>query len=270
MSSAATPTRIIDVGAIRVTVLSDGHMTLPKQMFTGLSAAEEVALPPAITVGANLWLIETGARTVLVDTGSGDTLRQMFPETGGALPFLAERPVTDIVLTHMHPDHIGGLKDDPFPEARIHVSDAEWLFWTAPGLADKVPLEKRDTVKLIQAIAAPLNSRVLRHEGKTDLGDGLTLVPLPGHTPGHSGLRIESAGERLFIVTDAVIAAEIHFAHPEAGYALDVDHDAVVTTRKALLTEAADAGTRIAACHLPFPGTGRVRREGSAFAFIAD
>lgn len=264
-------THSLTLGAAKVTIISDGDLQLPIQMFAGLPDGAKAALPPALTVGANIWLIEIGARKILVDTGSGDNLKRRFPRSGESLAILRNLTVTDVVLTHLHPDHIGGLKgDNPFPGAAIHVSDAEWGFWTTPGLADNVPPENKDTVLLVQSIAAPLDSRVTRHRGETGLGDGLTLVPLPGHTPGHSGLRISSEGKTLFIIADTVIAEDIHFAEPGVGYALDHDVGVAAQTRSATLAKLVADGTRIAATHLPFPGTGRVRAKGDAFTFEAD
>ena len=144
----------------------------------------------------------------------------MFPATGQALEAVSGEAITDIVLTHMHADHLGGLLGGGFAGVRVHVPKPEWEFWTQAGLADAVPEEQRPMIELVQAVAASFADRVVTHEGAADLGEGLTLMPLPGHTPGHAGLRLRSGGEELLIAGDAVISGQVHFAEPDAGYAL--------------------------------------------------
>ncbi|WP_264210774.1 MBL fold metallo-hydrolase [Leisingera thetidis] len=258
----------LSVGQISLTVFDDGHFDLPLEYFSGLSGDLSQRLSAPLTIGANLWQIDTASRRVLVDTGSGQALRQMFPATGQALEVVSGEAITDIVLTHMHADHLGGLLGGGFSGVRVHVSKPEWKFWTQAGLADAVPEEQRPMIEMVQAVAASFADRVVTHEGAADLGEGLTLVPLPGHTPGHTGLRLRSGGEELLIVGDAVISGQVHFSEPDAGYALDSDADAAAATRRALLADAAQSGTPIAATHLPFPGLGRVEAEGDAWRFV--
>ena len=121
-------------------------------------------------------------------------------------------------------------------------------------------------ISALQLLAA--RHRVVLHEGAADLDEGLSLKPLPGHTPGHIGLRLQSEGEELLIAGDALISGAVHFAEPDVAYALDSDAAAASATRRALLAEAAQSGTPIAATHLPFPGLGRVEVEGDAWRFV--
>lgn len=258
----------LTVGQIRLTVFDDGHFDLPLEYFSGLSEDLASRLSAPLTIGANLWLIEAGSRRVLVDTGSGAALQQMFPATGQALAQIAGEEITDIVLTHMHADHLGGLMGGGFAGAKVHVSKPEWAFWTQKALADAVPEDQRPMIEMVQALAASFADRVVLHEGAADLGEGLSLKPLPGHTPGHIGLRLHSGGEELLIAGDALISGAVHFAEPDVAYALDSDAAAAAATRRALLAEAAQSGTLIAATHLPFPGLGRVEAEGDAWRFV--
>jgi len=266
----------VTVGDATVSMLSDGYFELPTAFFTG---AEDAALQAAgnpIEIGATVWLIRTGTRTILVDTGSGQALSAMFPTVGKLDALLAadginKADVTDIVLTHMHADHIGGLADPDaggFSNATIHVSADEWAFWTNPELRNAVPQADQPMIDLLQSIAGPVADRVIPHAGETDLGDGLTLVPLAGHTPGHSGVRITGQGDdSLFLIGDAIISGALQFENPNVHYALDADPDQAAATRIAVLNALADSGALFSATHLAYPGTGRVTRSGDGFAF---
>jgi len=161
-----------------------------------------------IRAGANVWVISTGDRRVLVDTGSGVFLKERFPDTGQlgdtfGVNDIRHEDITDIVLTHMHADHIGGLIHTDrslFQRAKIHVAEAEWAFWTAPALARAVPDDMKPLVALLQTVADLVKDQVVPHQGETDLGDGLSLVPAPGHTLGHSTVRVEDGGARFMIL----------------------------------------------------------------------
>ncbi|MEM9394144.1 MAG: MBL fold metallo-hydrolase [Pseudomonadota bacterium] len=254
------------IGEVRVTVWNDGQFDLPSEYFFGVP--NSVTLGETVPAGANLWLIETGNRRVLVDTGSGQALKARFPATGAALADLSQEAVTDIVLTHMHADHIGGLMSQDWGGVPIHLAQAEWAFWTAPGLLEATPEASKPMVEMIQTGALGFADRVVIHEGESDLGDGLHLVPLPGHTPGHSGLRMASGADSLLIVGDAVISEAIQFAHVDVGYALDSDAARAADTRARVFAEVAASGERIAATHLPFPGVGTVEKDGDGWRFV--
>ncbi|MEM8591706.1 MAG: MBL fold metallo-hydrolase [Pseudomonadota bacterium] len=273
--SFAAELATLNVGATRVSVLSDGHFDIPPAFFTGASDEALAAVGSPIEIGANVWLVQVGARRVLIDAGSGQALAAMFPTVGKLDMLLAAEglnkgDIDDIVLTHMHADHIGGLMGpdaNGFTSARIHVAAAEWAFWTNPDLASLVPDDQKPLVELVQAIAAPLADRVVTHDGEADLGDGLTLVPLPGHTAGHSGVRISSGDNELLIVADAIISQELQLADPSISYALDSDPDLARTTREALLAELSATSGLFASTHFAYPGIGRVARAGDGYGF---
>lgn len=258
----------IMIGDTEVTIFDDGHFVLPAAYFGNVPDAIE--LEDTVEIGANLWVLKNGERLILVDTGSADALKARFPQTGMAWPSLQGIAPTDIVLTHMHADHIGGFMDPAsFADATIHVSRAEWEFWTNPALVNAVPEDNRPMVQMIQSVADGIKDRVKLHDGAGELAPGIAFVPLPGHTPGHSGLRLHGDSGDLVIVADAIISAAMQFTAPSVTYALDGDADAAVATRRALLQSAATDGTMIAATHFAFPGLGTVSQEGDAFRFSA-
>jgi glyoxylase-like metal-dependent hydrolase (beta-lactamase superfamily II) len=267
----------LKIGTTTVSMLSDGHFEIPAAFFQGAGDAAVAAAGDPIDIGATVWLVRDDDRVVLVDTGSGAALSEMFPTVGKLDALLAAEgiekdAITDIILTHMHADHIGGLMGPNaggFRNATIHVAEAEWVFWTDPGLPATAPEADKPMIDLLQSIAAPLADRVKTYTGEADLGSGITLEPLVGHTPGHSGVRIIAEnGEELFIVGDAIISEALQFTNPKISYALDSDPEQAIATRTKLLGQLADTETVFSATHLSYPGTGRVTRNGEGFVFV--
>lgn len=263
-----TRTHTLSFGNFELTVFDDGSFTLPAEYFANVPASVSEGLAETLTIGANLWYIRTGDRRILVDTGSANALKAVFAETGQAWDDLNQKTPTDIVLTHMHADHLGGFAEGTiFPDAKVHVAKAEWEFWTNEGLANSVPEDQRPMIQMIQQVAASFADRVVLQDGATELAPGLALEPLPGHTPGHTGIRLSSGPDALLIVGNAVISETLQFATPDISYALDGDAEQAITTRRDLLQACAQDGTTLAATHFAFPGIGKVAKDGDTFRF---
>ncbi|MHA7776244.1 MBL fold metallo-hydrolase [Roseibium sp. M-1] len=267
------PTR--SLGDLTITALSDGYLDIPAAYFSNLSSAELEKVTPAARFGANTWLIETGSRKVLVDAGSGTWLRERFPASG-TLDWQDEAKaadraaVTDIIVTHMHADHIGGLShagESLFPNAEIHFQATEWNFWTDAGLPDAVPEDKRPLIRLIQSLAKPVADQIRLYEGETDLGSGITLLPAPGHTPGHQVVHLGSGKGELLLIADAIVCGELQFANPGVTYALDSDPGLAVQTRRQLFERISADRVPFAVTHLQNSGFGVLDRQGDGFGF---
>lgn len=268
------------VGDVSVTTLSDGTITLANGFFPNADAAEMTRLQSAagrdpgetIEVGLNAWLLRAGDRVILVDTGAGDLLDGLFPGLGAldgllAAEGVAPGDVTDVVLTHMHGDHVGGLARDgrpAFPNATLHVQEPEWAFWRDAAAAPEAMQRFFDMARR-QSDPFVGTANLLTREA--DLGDGISLVPAPGHTPGHAVIRISSGDATMMLLGDTVISGLYQLPHPDWTYALDVDPAQAAATRARLFDIIAADGLTMAATHLAFPGAGRLTRHDGGFSW---
>ncbi|PZX15225.1 glyoxylase-like metal-dependent hydrolase (beta-lactamase superfamily II) [Palleronia aestuarii] len=258
------------VNDIRVTALSDGPLPLGYDNLLGLEESEYGRIlhdrhrdPETFRAGLNAFLIETDGVKVLVDSGCGGA---MGPETGRVPNNLAATGVTPeeidvIYCTHMHGDHIGGLiaqgGEAVFPKAALRVHEDDVAHFSDEANATDT------TRKVLEAYG----DRMETFTGQAQIAPGLTARPLPGHTPGHSGLHVSSGSESLLIWTDIVHIAPIQLARPEIGVGFDVDPDAAQETRKAILEEVATDRQLIAGSHIGFPGIGWIAREMEGYRF---
>ena len=270
------------VGAFEVTALSDGTNDLPVDQLLTHTTPDKVKatlaanfLKSPLETSVNAYLINTGTRLILIDTGAGTFFGPSVGKLQQSLKAAGYSPdqIDDVVITHMHPDHVGGLlkgKVAAFPNAVIHINKADTDFWLSQANLAAAPAGAKMFFQDAQAAVAPYIKahRLSTFEGSVELAPGIRSVPLAGHTAGHTGYRVESNGQSMLMWGDVVHVASIQFADPSVTIAYDNDSDEAAPTRIAEFTDAAQKGYLVASSHLPFPGLGHVVAKGSAFQWL--
>lgn len=270
------------LGDFEVTALSDGTITLPiNQLLVNTTPAEvdkllaKSFLKSPLETSVNAYLINTGDKLVLVDAGAaalfGPTLGRLVAnlQAAGYQP----EQVDEIVITHMHVDHVGGLTagDKPvFPNATVHADKHEADFWLNQANLDKA---SGDAKTFFQGAMASLNpyvkaGKLKTFEGTAKIVTGVTALADHGHTPGHSQLVVESKGEKMVLWGDLVHAAAVQFSRPDIAIQYDNDSRQAVAQRKKAFADAARHGYLVAGAHLPFPGIGHLRTEGKGYGWV--
>ena len=236
-------------------------------------------LPPdAFDWALNVVVVRSGGRTILIDAGLGFDPDLHLPRAGQLIKRLEAAgidlaSVTDVVLTHMHMDHVGGLlvdgvKDRLRPDLRIHVAAAEVKFWESPDFSHvSMPPGFPDALRATaKRFTKEYRSHLRPFEEQYEVAPGVVVHRTGGHTPGHSVVRLASGGDRLTFAGDAVFA--VGFDHPEWYNGFEHDPEEAARVRVRLLRELAETGELLVATHLPFPSVGHVAIDGDAFRWV--
>jgi glyoxylase-like metal-dependent hydrolase (beta-lactamase superfamily II) len=261
------------IGTLEAIALRDGGIDVAndgKTFALGHSTAEVAALLAAagqptdvLHLGIEPLLVRDGARVLLFDTGAGNVAWA----DGGRLPAslraagVDPSQVTDVFISHRHPDHVGGLLTPgdalAFPNATVHLTTTEWAGMQAdPNAAD---------------LAAAIASKVAAFEPGAELVPGtVTAVVDDGHTPGHSAYLITSGKDRLLYMGDTAHHFVVSVQRPEWTVDYDMDAPHAERRRREFLQRAADEGTRVYAVHFPFPGLGRFEAKGDGFVWVPE
>lgn len=276
----ATNSNSFAVGEMQCIAVSDGTFTYPTNWFFSNVPNEQLEeklrqtnFPTAEVVSPyTCLLIKTGKEILLVDTGADG----LAPTTGNLQSNLAAesvRPeqITTVILTHAHPDHIGGVLNSDgnpaFPNARYIMAKTEWDFWTSGPDLRSTALDGHIQDLLIgcaQKNLPPLKPRMELLEKEREIAPGIIAIPAPGHTPGHIAIVIASAKQQLIHIADAVLHP-MHMKFPSWRNIFDLNENDAVSTRQKLLDRAAADRVSILAYHFPFPGIGKVATEGSGW-----
>ncbi|WFU50397.1 MBL fold metallo-hydrolase [Sinorhizobium terangae] len=275
----------VPVGEIDVLVISDGVLTPPAEsMATNADPAIRAAWlddmflsQDAFDWALNAVVVRSGGQTILIDSGLGEEYPD-FPRAGQFVHRLEAAgvdlaSVTDVVLTHMHFDHVGGLlvdgvKERLRPDLRVHVSAAETKFWESPdfsrtamppALAD---LARRASLQFLDEYRNHL--RTFAEE--SEVAPGVVVTRTGGHTPGHSVVRMKSGGNRLMFAGDALFP--VSFDHPEWHNGFEHDPEEATRVRLRLMRELAETGSSLVSTHIPFPSVGHVAAAGNLFRWV--
>jgi len=273
------------IGDIDVVVISDGVVTPPAESMAtnadpvvrGAWLDDRFLSREAFDWALNAVAVRSGGQTILIDSGLGVEVPD-FPRAGRLVHRLEAAgidlpSVTDVVLTHMHFDHVGGLlldgvRDRLRPDLRIHAAAAEASFWASPDFSRTgmppalVEVARRASRRFLDEYHGQLRTFEDEHE----VAPGVVVRRTGGHTPGHSVVRLASGGDRLTFAADAVFP--VSFDHPEWHNGFEHDPEEATRVRIRLLRELAATGEPLVATHLPFPSLGRVAPAGDLFRWV--
>lgn len=215
-------------------------------------------------------VVDTGKHLVLVDTGADG----LGPDTGKLLQHLqiqgiSPEDIDTVILTHGHPDHLGGNTDAEgkpvFVHARYVICRDEWDFWMSEQAELKLDEHSREVLLgYARKNLPPIQNQLSLVNYETEILPGIQTIAAPGHTPGHMALAISSEGEQLLCVSDTVLHP-IHLEQPDWYAAVDLDPGQVEDTRRRILAKAANEKALVVAFHFPFPGLGHVIPKGDAW-----
>jgi glyoxylase-like metal-dependent hydrolase (beta-lactamase superfamily II) len=272
------------LGAIEVTPLNDGTFPMPVgKLLTGVSAQEldtalgRSFLKDPVETSVNGFLINTGSKLVLIDTGGG----AFGPTSGNLVSNLKAAgyepaQVDEIYITHFHGDHVGGLLvagKRAFPNAVVRASRQEADYWLSMTNRDAAPADRRDGFQHAMDALAPYVAagKFKPFDGDVELVPGVRAQAAFGHTPGHTVYVVESAGQKLLLWGDLMHVASVQFPDPSVAIRFDSDSPAAVAQRQKIFADAADKGYWVAGAHLPFPAIGHLRAaaSGSGYVFVA-
>ncbi|MGQ3002842.1 MAG: MBL fold metallo-hydrolase [Hydrogenophaga sp.] len=270
------------LGDFEITALSDGTVDLPvDKLLTNTqpgkvtTALNQSFLKAPVETSVNAYLINTGNQLVLVDTGAAGLFGPTLGKLIGNLKAAGYQPdqVDAVIVTHMHPDHVGGLlagDQRAFPNATVHADQHDADFWLSQAQMEKAPADAKGFFQGAMAALNPYISagKFKPFNGDTELVPGIKAQASRGHTPGHSTYVVESKGEKLVLWGDLMHVAAVQFANPAVTIAFDTDSKAAAAQRQKAYADAAKNGYWVAASHLSFPGIGHLRREGKGYRFV--
>lgn len=265
------------VGDVNVTIIKDASSNFDPSIFAVNASDEEIAAAVeaagvrrfedgTVSNLFDIMVVQTGDRTVLMDTGLGSPNSALNP--GLNMLGITEADITDVIITHFHPDHVGGASFEgeiAYPNAQYHISQLELDFLMAGMEAEEVNSGIAGSVAKLQPMIDA--DQLATYSDEDEVVPNVMAMALLGHTMGHHGMMIESNGASIINVVDSIINPYIHIPNPNWQVQFDMDGDMAAETRTNLLTLASQEQIPVFGYHFPFPGVGYIATEGDSFRF---
>jgi len=271
----------IMLGDFEVTAVSDGTVDLPMDKLlkepadvTVKALARNFQSVPTET-SVNAYLINTGSKLILVDAGAGALFGPTLGKLAANIKAAGYQPeqIDEIYLTHLHPDHVGGLAANSqivFPNAVVRADQRDTDFWLSQANQDKAPADSKGFFQGAVASLSPYAAaqHLKPFNGDTELAPGVRATASYGHTPGHTIYTVESKGKKLVLIGDLIHLGAVQFDHPEVTIGFDSDAKAAAAARAKVFQAVAKEGALVGASHLSFPGLGHLRSNGKGYQWV--
>jgi glyoxylase-like metal-dependent hydrolase (beta-lactamase superfamily II) len=272
----------LKVGKIDVIAVNDGAAVFDvlgvipsEKKATAVRVMANSLVTSPVQASVNAFVILVGEKTIMVDAGTGDLFGVKLGKLPNSLRAAGLEPeaITDILVTHIHPDHTGGLMlggKKVFPNATVHVNKREIAFWTDEAAGAKSIGPTKQFFGQVAGSIGPYVSagQVKTFEGEADVVPGIRTLPAYGHTPGHTYYVLEDSGQKVVFMGDTIHAPDAQFADPSITVAFDVDQKAAAASRAKAFAAAAKGGYFVAFAHMHFPGIGRIKKDADGYRWL--
>ena len=269
----------IAVGSLKVIALRDGELFLPSGALVNLSEQDLKTISNdensrLAYSNVNAYLVQSKDQNLLIDSGCRDLfgptcgfVQEALKEAG-----LVPSDITDIFLTHLHPDHIAGTIDTDgtavFENATLKVLDLEYNFWSSQDF-DETEVNGADWANLAKAVLHAYKDRLETLSFDSDIAPGVSSVSIPGHTPGHSGFRVDDGNESLIQMGDILHVPNLQLINPNVATVFDIDPEAALKSRREVLDMVSTDKMLCTSGHLLDQKFGHLEKNGTGYNFIA-